>query len=239
MDVLLAGESWHEVTMEVKARDVTTSSTYTEAGEYLIAALEATGADVTYQPSHVAAQEFPSTQSELDKFDVVILSDIGSRSLLLTPAVAAGKPEPNRLQVLAEYVADGGAVGMIGGYMSYAGEQGQAGYDKTPLADVLPVEIAHHDDRIERPAGVHPQNCGIEGLPEEWPAVLGYNRFTADDEADVLATVDNDPLLVVGNYGEGSAFAFATDCAEHWAPKPFLEWSYLPDMWSAVLTRIE
>lgn len=238
MDILLAGESWHEVTMTAKAQDVTTSSTYIEAGEYLIAALEAAGADVAYQPCHIATKEFPSTHAELDNYDLVILSDIGSQSLLLTPAVASGTPEPNRLQVLADYVADGGAIGMIGGYMSYAGKQGQAGYARTPLADVLPVNISHHDDRIERPAGVIPQNCGIEALPDEWPAVLGYNRFTADKDAHVLATVDEDPLLVVGSHKKGSAFAFATDCAEHWAPKPFLEWDYLPEMWNAVLTRM-
>ena len=238
MDVLLAGESWHVVSMAVKAQDVTASSTYTEAGDYLIAALESIGADVTYQPCHVAYRDFPKTKAEFDEYDLVILSDIGSQSLLLTPAVADGTAEPNRLQVLADYVADGGAVGMIGGYMSYAGEQGRAGYAKTPLADALPVEISHYDDRIERPAGVHPQNQDIEELPEEWPAVLGYNRFAADDDADVLATVDDDPLLVVGDHGEGSAFAFATDCAEHWAPMPFLEWEYLPDMWDAVLERV-
>lgn len=239
MEVLLAGESWHEVTLYIKAQNVTASSSYTEAGTYLIAALEAAGASVTYQPCHVAYESFPSSKEELSTYDLVVLSDIGAQSLLLTPDVAAGEPGTNRLQVLADFVADGGAVGMIGGYMSYGGEHGQAGYGRTVLADVLPVEISLHDDRIERPSGVRPENDHLHDLPTEWPPVLGYNRVTPDEDATVWATVDSDPLLVVGNYGEGSAFAFTTDCAQHWAPPAFLEWDALPDLWAAILDRMD
>jgi uncharacterized membrane protein len=238
MNVLLAGESWHEISLYVKAQNVTASSSYTEAGEYLIAALEAAGANVSYQPCHVAYEAFPRSREALEAYDLVLLSDIGAQSLLLTPDVAAGETDANRLRLLAEYVADGGAVGMIGGYMSFAGEHGQAGYGRTALADVLPVEIAHHDDRIERPEGVRPENHGVDGLPEEWPPVLGYNRVTADDAAEVWATVGDDPLVVVGEYGDGSAVAFTTDCAEHWAPREFLEWERLPDLWAAILDRV-
>jgi len=238
MHVLVVGESWHEVTLYVKAQDVTASSSYTEAGEYLIAALETAGAAVTYQPCHVAHEAFPRTRAELEPYDLVVLSDVGAQTLLLTPAVAAGETDANRLGLLADYVADGGAVGMIGGYMSFAGENGQAGYGRTALADVLPVEVSSHDDRIERPAGVVPRNSGIEGIPEEWPAVLGYNRVSPSPGSEVWATVGDDPLLVVGDHGDGSAFAFTTDCAEHWAPKPFLEWKHLPAMWEAVLDRM-
>lgn len=237
MKVLLAGESWHEISLYVKAQNVTMSSSYTEAGEYLIAALETAGASVTHQPCHVAFEAFPRTREELDNYDLVLLSDIGAQSLLLTPEVTAGETDANRLRLLEEYVADGGAVGMIGGYMSFGGEHGQAGYARTALAEVLPVEISHHDDRIERPEGVRPTNHGIDDLPEEWPPVLGYNRVTADD-GEVWATVGDDPLLVVGDHHEGSAFAFTTDCAEHWASKEFLEWEHLPDLWDAILQRM-
>lgn len=238
MDVLLAGESWHEISLYVKAQNVTMSSSYTEAGEYLIAALETAGATVTYQPCHVAHEAFPRTKADLSQYDLVILSDIGAQSLLLTPAVAAGETDANRLQVLADYVESGGAVGMIGGYMSFAGEHGQAGYARTALADVLPVEIGPHDDRIERPTGVRPENQGLTDLPDAWPPVLGYNRVTADADAEVWATVGEDPLLVVGDAGDGSAFAFTTDCAKHWAPMEFLEWEHLPELWGGILERM-
>ncbi len=45
---------------------------------------------------------------------------------------------------------------MIGGYMSFAGIDGKAGYGKTCLQDVLPVTVSASDDRVEKPAGVIP-----------------------------------------------------------------------------------
>jgi len=237
-EILLAGETWNTTTLVKKGRDVAGAADYTNAGERLIAALEAAGASVTHQPADVAVREFPRTTDELDEYDLVLLSDIGAQSLLLTPDVAAGHTDTNRCRLLDEWVADGGALGMIGGYTSFAGEHAAAGYYRTALADVLPVEIAHHDDRKETPEGAVPQNHGFEELPEEWPAVLGYNQLTADPDAEVLATVRDDPLVVIGEHGEGATLAYATDCAPHWAPEAFLEWEHLPAMWRTILDRL-
>ena len=238
MKALVAGESWYELSLTAKAQNVTMSSSYTEAGEYLIAALEATGTSVEYQPCHVAATSFPSSRNELTEYDIVLLSDIGAQTILLTPEIQSGRPDTNRCRVLAKWVADGGALGMIGGYMSFAGDGGRAGYARTAIADVLPVEISQTDDRIERPEGVTPENVGIEDFPKTWPAVLGYNRVKAQSDSEIWAVVDDDPLLVVGDYGDGSSFAFTTDCAEHWAPREFLEWDYLPSLWKRILDRM-
>lgn len=238
--VLLAGESWQLLSFEIKGQDVLTSASYDEAAEHLIAALEVAGASVTFQPCHVATQEFPQTRSELEAYDLVILSDIGANTLRLTPAVRNGEADVDRCELLASYVEDGGAVGMIGGYMSFSGAGGRAGYDRTALGDVLPVTIGLGDDRVELPAGARPRNEGIPGtdLPAEWPAVLGYNRVAADETADVWATIENDPLLAVGDYGEGKTFAFTTDCAPHWAPMEFLEWDGLPRLWESILDHV-
>lgn len=240
VEVLLAGESWVTVQFEIKGRDVIAESEYGEAADYFIAALETAGASVTFQPCHVAATSFPRTRDALDEYDIVILSDIGADTLQITSQVAASETDVDRCALLAEWVRDGGALGMIGGYMSFAGKGGQARYRMTPLADVLPVEIARADDRVEAPGGATPVNEGVPDadLPAEWPHVLGYNRFSADDDAEVWATVADDPFLVVGDYGEGSAFAFATDCAPHWAPPTLLEWEHWPTLWKRVLDRI-
>lgn len=241
-EILLAGESWVSVQFHVKGQNVVADSTYTEAADHLIAALEVAGADVTFQPCHVAAEEFPRSRAALDQYDLVILSDIGADTLQITQRVADGQPDADRLALLAEYVRDGGALGMIGGYTSFAGKDGKARYGVTPLADVLPVQIARHDDRVEVPAGVQPEPTGeadaTADLPDQWSAVLGYNRLVADDEAEVWATVDDDPFVVVGDHGAGSAFAFASDCAPHWAPESFLEWDDLPTLWARIVDRV-
>ena len=61
---------------------------------------------------------------------------------------------PNRLVALRNWVANGGALAMIGGYLSFQGIEGKANYRMTPLADVLPVELEPGDDRQETPEGV-------------------------------------------------------------------------------------
>ncbi|MCU4751217.1 glutamine amidotransferase [Halobacteria archaeon AArc-curdl1] len=237
--VLLAGESWQTLSFEIKGRNVLTDSTYEEAGDHLIAALQIAGATVDFQPCHVAETAFPRTREALDVYDLVILSDIGADTLQITPRVAAGETDADRCRLLESYVHDGGAVGMIGGYMSFAGVGGQARYAHTALSNVLPVHISSHDDRIEVPGGIAPlRTGGPTSIPDEWPSILGYNRLEAKSGADVWAAVENDPLLVVGEHGNGHAFAFATDCAPHWAPLEFLEWERLPDVWEAVLDRV-
>ncbi|MCL7417638.1 MAG: glutamine amidotransferase [Halalkalicoccus sp.] len=137
-----------------------------------------------------------------------------------------------RRRSVRRHRADGGALGMIGGYMSFSGASGWAQYGRTALADVLPVTLGPGDDRIEVPGGVAPTNEGVPNadLAGEWPEILGYNRVTASDDANVWATIGDDPLLVIGSHGAGRSFAFTTDCAPHWAPPTFLEWEGLPDL---------
>lgn len=238
--VLLAGESWVSVHHEIKGRNVVRDAEYDEAADRFIETLESIGASVTYQPCHVAAESFPRSRDALDDYDLVVLSDVGADTLQLTTRVTGGETDVDRCALLADWVADGGALGMVGGYMSFAGKGGQARYGSTALADALPVDIRRGDDRVETPSGATPHIEDVPGvdLPEEWPAVLGYNALRAKPDAEVWATVDDDPFLVVGDYGDGSTFAYATDCAPHWAPEPLLEWEHLPRVWSRVLNRV-
>lgn len=236
-EVLLAGESWTNLTFSIKGRDVSAQSSYVEAADHLIAALETAGATVTFQPCHVAANRFPESIEELEEFDMVILSDIGADTLQLTPQVARGKAHVDRLHVLKQYVSNGGALGMIGGYTSFSGYAGMARYGRSPIEPVLPVKLIEGDDRVELPAGEHPQGS-IDRLPTRWPEVLGYNKTTPRAGADVLATINSDPLLVVDSYQDGAAFAFTTDCAPHWAPQGFLEWDGFPVLWEHIIETV-
>lgn len=239
-DVLLVGESWVTFSVEIKGRNIVQDSYYEEAAAYLNAALESAGADADFIPCHALSKQFPSTIDGLDAYDLVILSDVGADTLQITPRVAAGETDIDRCRLLAEYVAKGGALGMIGGYMSFAGKNGAARYGRTALSDVLPVTISVADDRVETPDGPLPSpTASMPGSPpSEWPSILGYNKLEAAPDADMWATVRDDPLLVVGDYEDGSTFAFATDCAPHWAPEDFLEWKYLPTLWKNILDRV-
>jgi len=238
--ILVAGESWTVHSIHQKGFDSFTTTEYAEGVGWLRAALEGGGWQVDYRPAHVAAQSFPATADALAAYDCVLLSDIGANTLLLNPdTFFRFKALPNRLEAIRDYVAGGGGLVMVGGYMTFQGIEAKARYHGTPVEEALPVTISPHDDRVEAPQGVlpkvamksHPIAAGQGG---KWPALLGYNRLTAKPGADVVAVAGGDPLIVAGSYGRGRAVAFASDCGPHWAPPEFVNWKGYARLWQQI-----
>lgn len=238
VNVLLAGESWTSHTVHVKGFDSFTTSEYAEGAQWLIAGLEAGGANVHFLPNHLAAREFPVDLESLKHFEVVLLSDIGSNTLLLHPETfTKSKPFPNRLELLAQYVHEGGGLAMIGGYLSFSGIDGKARYQRTALRDVLPVMLVEGDDRIEVPQGVtpdiaNPQHPIFKDITGPWPSFLGYNQLLPREGHDVLAHVGKDVFMATGTFGEGRSAVFASDCGPHWGPPAFVDWQHYGRFWS-------
>lgn len=241
MRVLLAGESWVMHTIHQKGFDSFTTTAYAEGHQWLTAALRTAAIKIDYLPSHLANDQFPGTPDELAEYDAVILSDIGSNTLLLssdtfTKSVSA----PNRLESIRVYVESGGGLVMIGGYLTFQGIDGKARYGGSPVEDALPVTMLPGDDRVEAPQGVTPRVVDsshpiVAGLPGAWPRMLGYNRLLARAEATVVASAGDDPLLVAWSYGTGRAVAFASDCGPHWAPLGFVEWDGYARLWQQLV----
>ncbi len=71
----------------------------------------------------------------------------------------------------------------------------------------------------------------LDGVPDDWPTLLGYSQLTAKPEAEVLADCSDDPLLAVGRHGAGRDAAFASDCAPHWCPPGFTDWPGYDPLW--------
>jgi uncharacterized membrane protein len=173
---------------------------------------------------------------ELSPFDVILLSDIGANTLLLPGSTfIKGESNPNRLSVIKDWVEKGGGFAMIGGYLSFQGIDAKANYRNTPLAQMLPVEMEIGDDREETPQGsklrVVKSHQITEKVDTESPELLGYQRFTAKSEAEVLIQINDHPFLVVGKYGEGRVVAYASDIGHHWAPPSFTGWSGFREIW--------
>lgn len=234
--VLLAGESWVTRSLHIKGFDSFEMSSYHEGGSELIEALRSGDIEVTYQPSHIAADHFPSAMEELSTFDVVILSDIGSNTLLLPHQTAVGsRPTPNRLELLRDFVRHGGGLLMVGGYLTFQGIGGKANYHGSPVESVLPVEFFSHDDRNELPQGVEPviidpDHPVVSGLPE-WPHFLGYNRSVLVPDGHLVASIAGDPFIAVRHTDHGRTAIFASDCGPHWGPPAFLSWAGYQPLW--------
>lgn len=143
-----------------------------------------------------------------------------------------------QLEQLAQQVADGKGLLMLGGYHTL----GPGGYADSPLAPVLPIVM----DRFERqplshsqpvrpdievtgpltmlPTGDHFITRLAEGnenlaLWQSLPPLRNANKLRElrRQDAIVLAeTPDHTPLLIQGNYGLGRVLVFAGDSTYRW-----------------------
>jgi uncharacterized membrane protein len=233
--ILLAGESWVSTATHIKGFDQFPTVTFHLGCEDLIKALASSPFDIEFMPAHEAQRNFPQTCEALEQYAAVILSDIGSNTLLLHPDTwLHSKPTPNRLRAIKDYVANGGGLLMFGGYYSFQGINGGARFRGTPVEDVLPVSCLAVDDRVEVPEGMralvtdtsHPV---LEGLSGSWPPILGFNEVHVKEGAAVLATATQDyrqlPLLVTGSFGSGRTVAWTSDVGPHWISAEFMQWA--------------
>lgn len=192
---------------------------------YLISVMKNSGIDyVHFSPNKL--DKIPSDPRQLSEYDAIVLSD--------APGNRLGK---RRMKSLKEFVEEGGGLGMMGGWESFTGSDGN--YRNTPVEEVLPVFCLPSDDRVNDSNGFkiikkceHPI---LKGLPwNDAPTVCGYNRVMPKDDSQVLLTLrgieslgrdrieeiklaeEEHPLLVVHDYRNGRALALTTDVAPHW-----------------------
>lgn len=176
-------------------------------------------------------ERWPDDRSELlrdPEVDVFILENVDASAF-----------RPEDLAALAEVIASGRGLLMIGGYHSF----GPGSYHRTPLKDVLPIEMSRFERQSSDP--LSPINVDLhlepeEGLPmrpvrphpitrlasdeenqELWqrlPPLAGANRLrSVKDTAQILAeSPGGDPLLIAGDYGRGRSLAFAGDSTFRW-----------------------
>lgn len=243
--VLLVGESWMTAATHYKGWDQFQSATFHLGAEPLVDALADSIIDLTYMPAHEAATRFPLTLDGLAEYDAVILSDIGANTLLLHPDVwLHSKRVPNRLKLIREYVAGGGGLAMIGGYLSFQGINGAARYRGTAVEEVLPVEMLPYDDRLEIPEGFQAEIVAahpiLDGLDGDWPPLLGVNEVHANPNAALLAKLPEHegghPLLVAGHYGKGRTLAWTSDIGPHWVSPEFIAWPGYKRLWTQALS---
>ncbi|NLD59711.1 MAG: cytoplasmic protein [Clostridiales bacterium] len=240
MRVLFAGETYFVHETHMKGVDYFLQNRYQDDSGWLRGALEAGGIEVDHIPSHMVPEGFPNAVEALKRYDAVILSDVGANSLLLCyDTMAKSIIMPNRLNLLEQFVREGGGLLMVGGYMSFSGIEGRAFFRGTAIETLLPVEMVPGDDRREVPEGAQiaierPEHPIFDGIPAKWPKFLGYNRLIAKPGTQ-LASHDGNAFIAAWDYGMGRSAAFASDCAPHWGPEAFVRWEFYGKFWCNVI----
>jgi len=223
----------------IKGMNSWTSGEAFDERDFLLEPMKADrGLEIDYLPTPYISKNFPVTMEAIKKYDVVMISDVGTDTLLLYPDIFKIPMGKNRLKLISDYVKEGGGFAAIGGWMSFGGKMGQGKFHKTVLEDILNINCSPYDDRVEVPEGLkynpvkkdHPLIDGLDW--DKSPLLfLGYNRFEARDKDGVIAEWNGDPMMVVSQYGKGRTMAFASDLAPHWG-QGFVEWKNYTKFWS-------
>jgi uncharacterized membrane protein len=241
--VLICGESHMASEQHFKGFNHLFVASYSTFIHLLRTPLEERGHTVTWMAAHEVPNDFPFEAKGLADFDVVLISDVGADSFLLHPDTwRHGLPRKNRLKMLREWVEAGHGLGMIGGWMTFAGYLGQARYAFSPLSSILPVKVLPYDDRMEIPEGAppepiaanHPILRGLEG--KAWPDLMGYNLTEPKPDSSVLAKLDGAPLLAVANAGRGRTLAWTSDISPAWCPEAFSSWAGYGQLFSQAVS---
>lgn len=238
--VLVAGETWSTLTVHIKGYDMFSEGSDDKGYDAFVSSILPV-ADVNLIANRDVSRTFPQSTNELEQYAAVILSDVGANTLLLHPdTYVRGLRTPNRIHILRDYVSSGGALAMMGGYMSYQGFGARAGYRATAVAEILPVILEKGDDREEAPQGLDPKvvrdHPCVTGMPVDWPYLLGLNRLQVKPDAAVLVTAGDWPLLTVGSFGHGRTLAWASDIGPHWCPSSFVSWDGYSRLWQQAVT---
>ena len=235
--VLFAGETWLQLKIHLKGFDMIPLGGYEDFEIWFMEAMSEfkEEIEITHMPNHVVLTSFPKTQEEINQYDVVLLSDCGKNTLQLYPDMFSIPMGPDRLEVIKEFVENGKSFIMAGGWGSFQGVRGIAGYHETAIEEILPIDIQPVDDRVEKPQGARPvvlkkDHPIFKGLPEEWPLFVGYNELLPKMDFEPLAEIDGNPFIVVRDYKMGKTMALASDLSKHWGTG-FLEWQGYKNFW--------
>lgn len=244
LKVLYAADCEMQVTTVHKGMDNYSFSEWIDDSTWLQDVFAKAGdIDCRHLKVYEVMPHFPTTLEEMRQFDVIILSDVGMNSLSLLPTFRpphATPMGPNRVGNLRRYVEEGGGLLMCGGYFSFSGYGGRAGFSGTPIEAVLPVLCEPgFDDRVEMVQGYR---IGMTDAGKAHPAtqalswddgylLLGYNRVKAKPEATVLGVYEGDPQIAVADMGRGRSMIFASDVAPHWAGT-FIHWVDYATFWT-------
>ena len=220
-------------------------------GRWLKDALESTG---QHEVNDVPTWDFyklkPGEYEKiLDTYDVIIFSDVEAKNFQLEPSFFDRRQfgtqiltYPDRVRLTVDAVLAGKRMMFLGGWLSFTGELGKGGWNRTRLREILPVTCLDLEDLVESTEGYTASvtAAGSSYLDDidfaTFPPVLGYNKTVPRPGCEVLATVKEtgDPLVAVGRFGKGRVLAYTSDPAPHWGCN-FVYWDQYPAFWMACM----
>lgn len=223
-------------------------------GKWLKEALESDGNhEVLSVPSWDFYKAPPGEYEKiLEDYDVLIFSDVEAKLFQLAPDFfnrekfgSGVLTYPDRIRLTVDAVKKGKRIMFLGGWLSFTGELGKGGWNRTRLKEILPVKCLEYEDLIENTEGFRAI------IEDKWvkvfkkidfasiPPILGYNKTLPHENFDIILKIKEtgDPLLAYGEIGKGKVLAYMSDPAPHWGLN-FVKWKYYNQFWLKCLDII-
>lgn len=167
-----------------------------------------------FLPADRARDELPDSAAALAAcYEVVVIGDTGTGAAAFRPA---------QLDALAKFVRAGGGFMMVGGAKCYT----PGGYAETPLAAILPVDLADGSYRLG-PVQVEvtaPEVVLFEHYEPAVPTFGAHQVLAAKPGARVLARFeDGTPYLTTGEVERGRVIALGA-IWNHGSGQAFRQW---------------
>ncbi|MDA1138168.1 MAG: glutamine amidotransferase [Planctomycetota bacterium] len=181
-------------------------------------------------PNVILAAPFPFQISRTDRMQRFLqANDLSQYHAIIIGDLPASVFNEETLEFMKRLVERRGiGLAMIGGYKNL----GAGGYGQTPLADILPIELADNQGQEDRVTRVIPTDAGLnhflmslESDPAKnsatWnsmPRLAGYSvAGQPKPAASVLAVSESQyPLIVVQDSGKGRTAAILADTTYRW-----------------------
>lgn len=188
---------------------------------------EFNGAYFIFNWSGGTLDKVPTSFEEMFSYDLLIVNGVNAMSLT-----------DFGLEATKEFVKQGGALLVIGGFYAY----GAGGYADTALEEMLPVKLSGKMPDLERLAKPSPLEVGKEAQCLKGTEVgkkgLCYwvHSLTPKEGANVEITAGGKPFLVCGAYGKGRVAAI---CSGPFGNPQKGETPYWDDpQWVDVMTKV-
>lgn len=170
---------------------------------------------------------FPGSWQKMAEHNLIILANVDAPSL-----------RPRGRVLIEEYVKGGGALLILGG--PFAFEHG--GYSHTSLENILPCRLSGKRRHNSKDGLVLTPTKGAGRiLPGDlaWsmsPRVYYYHDVEPLDGAQILATADGKPMIIVSQIGKGRVGVVAATVEGDPSPDqlPFWEWGDMPRLMASV-----
>ena len=216
-------------------------------GKWLKEALESTGEHTclsvpTWDFYMLGPGEY---ENILKEYNVIIWSDVDAKQFQLAPGFFDRKlfgtkvlTFPDRIRLTVDAAKEGKPIMFLGGWLSFSGEMGKGGWNRTRLKELLPVDCLQYEDLIESTEGFTAKpDAGAKDIFAgidfgSFPPILGYNKTIPRVGSDVHLMVKEtgDPLVATRSFGKGRILCYMSDPAPHWGCN-FVFWKHYNAFW--------